>query len=285
MCTRMPWTVLFAVVCIAVGFVTINAFPSQLQKPAETTPIARQDTVFIEEMTWIEVRDALTEKKSTVLIPTGGVEENGPYVVTGKHNYILHAISEAIARKLGDALVAPIVPFVPEGSIDPPTGHMKYPGTISLKESTYEQLLTDICACFRTHGFSDIVLIGDSGGNQKGMKAVAVELNKKWATGKTRAHFIPEYYDHESVDRWLASQGIKEVDEGFHDSFAVSATLAAIDPTLIRAKQRQVAKRFSINGVDLSPVEKTAEWGKKIIEFRAEATVRAIRKAIASARP
>ena len=125
----------------------------------------------------MEVRDALKAGKTTVIVPTGGVEQNGPYLATGKHDYILRATTEAIARKLGNALVAPIVAFVPEGDIDPPTGHMKYPGTISLTEDTYERLLTDICACFRTHGFEHIVLIGDSGGNQKGMKAVAARLN------------------------------------------------------------------------------------------------------------
>jgi creatinine amidohydrolase/Fe(II)-dependent formamide hydrolase-like protein len=95
----------------------------------------------------------------------------------------------------GNALVAPIIGFVPEGDIDPPTGHMKYPGTVSLTEPTYEALLTDVCSCFRTHGFAHIVLIGDSGGNQKGMRAVAERLNRRWAGGKTRVHFIPEYYD------------------------------------------------------------------------------------------
>src|SRR5437868_3754346 len=129
--------------------------------PKARRPIEALDTVFIEEMTWMEVRDALKAGKTTVLVPTGGVEQNGPYLATGKHDYILRATSEAIARKLGNALVAPIVPFVPEGDIDPPTGHMKYPGTISLTEDTYQSLLTDVCACFRTHGFEHVVLIGD----------------------------------------------------------------------------------------------------------------------------
>ncbi|QJX01128.1 creatininase family protein [Frigoriglobus tundricola] len=285
MSSRTYGVAALAAVCLATGFFVSNVFPSQPPKPADARPIAGHDTVFVEEMTWMEVRDALKEKKTTVIVPTGGVEENGPYVVTGKHNYILRATADAIARKLGNALVAPIVPFVPEGRIDLPTGHMKFPGTISVSEDTYQRLLTDICASFRAHGFRDIVLIGDSGGNQKGMKAVAADLNKKWADGKTRVHFVPEYYDHESVDQWLTSQGIKEVNEGFHDSFAVSATLAAVDPVLIRAKQRQAAKKFSINGIDLAPLEKTAEWGKKIIDFRADATAKAIRKATAEPRP
>jgi creatinine amidohydrolase/Fe(II)-dependent formamide hydrolase-like protein len=286
----VPSRNVFAAIVISLGLtaglLATTAFstrPPQAADP-DTRPIAALDSVFIEEMTWMEVRDAMKEK-TTVIIPTGGVEQNGPYIATGKHNYILRATTDAIARKLGNALVAPIVPFVPEGAIDPPTGHMKYPGTISLTEDTYQCLLIDICASFRTHGFRDIVLIGDSGGNQKGMKAVAAELNKKWAGGKTRVHFIPEYYNHDAVDKWLAEQGIKEVSEGIHDSFNISATLAAIDPTLIRAKQRQTAKKFSINGVDLAPLEKTVEWGKKIIGFRAEATVKAVRKATAELKP
>ena len=127
----------------------------------------------------MEVRDALKAGKTTVIVPTGGVEQNGPYLATGKHNVILRGTAEAIARKLGNALVAPIVAFVPEGDIDPPTGHMRYPGTISLTEDTYQRLLTDICASLRAHGFEHIVLIGDSGGNQKGMKAVARRLDEK----------------------------------------------------------------------------------------------------------
>ena len=117
--------------------------------PNSPDPIEALDSVFIEELTWMEVRDAMKAGKTTILIPTGGVEQNGPYLATGKHNYILRATTESIARKLGNALVAPIVPFVPEGTIEPASLHMKYPGTISLTEETYRRLLVDICASFR----------------------------------------------------------------------------------------------------------------------------------------
>jgi creatinine amidohydrolase/Fe(II)-dependent formamide hydrolase-like protein len=248
--------------------------------PKTPRPIAALDSVWIEELTWMEVRDALKAGKTTLIIPTGGVEQNGPYLATGKHNVVLRATAEAIARKLGNALVAPVVAFVPEGDIDPPTSHMKYPGTISLTEETYERLLTDICACFRTHGFANIILIGDSGGNQKGMKAVAERLNAKWSDKKTRVHFIAAYYDYPAVTRWLADQGIKQVSEGIHDDFAITATMMAVDPTTVRMKQRIAAGKFRINGVDLMPAEKTIEWGKKIIEFRADRTVKAIRASL-----
>jgi creatinine amidohydrolase/Fe(II)-dependent formamide hydrolase-like protein len=269
------------VVLLVAGF--LAAQPRAMSPdPDGPRPIEALDTVFIEEMTWMEVRDALKSGKTTVLIPTGGVEQNGPYLATGKHDYILRATSEAIARKLGDALVAPIVAFVPEGDIDPPTSHMKYPGTISLTEDTFERLLTDICASFRTHGFRQIVLIGDSGGNQKGMKAVAARLDAKWAGGKTRVHFIPEYYDYPGVKKWLEQQGVRQKDEGLHDDFAITAQMMVVDPATVRMKQRLAADKFRINGVELAPVEKTIAWGKKIIDYRAETTVNAIRKAVKS---
>lgn len=248
--------------------------------PNGPRPIEAVDSVFIEDLTWMEIRDAMQAGKKTVIVATGGIEQNGPYLVTGKHNVVLKATTAAIARKLGDALVAPIVPFVPEGNISPPSGHMKYPGTISVTEETYRRLLTDICRSLKTHGFETIVLIGDSGGNQKGLKAVAAALTKKWNGGKTRVIFIPEYYDYGAVGKFVAAGGIKQVPEGLHDDFAITAMMMTVDPQSVRAKQRIAAGNFRINGVDLAPTKTTVAWGKKITEFRAAATVRALRKAL-----
>jgi creatinine amidohydrolase len=247
--------------------------------PDAARPIPSLDTVFLEEMTWMEVRDALRAGTDTVIVATGGMEQNGPYLAAGKHNYVLRATTEAIARKLGRALVAPIVSFVPEGDIEPPTGHMRYPSTISLTEETYVRLLTDICASFRAHGFAHVVLIGDSGGNQRGMKEVASNLNSRWKGSKTRVHFIPEYYDYPAVEAWLEREGVKQVSEGFHDDFAITAIMMTVDPATVRMEQRIAAGKFHINGVNLAPAAKTIEWGRKIVDFRASATVLAIRRA------
>lgn len=249
--------------------------------PNSPRPIEAVETVFIEDMTWMEVRDAMQAGKKTVIVATGGIEQNGPYLVTGKHNVVLRATTEAIARKLGDALVAPIVPFVPEGDIDPPTVHMKYPGTISLTEETFQALLVDICASFRTHGFAHIVLIGDSGGNQAGMKAVAETLNEKWAGGKTRVHYIAEYYNFGEVAKFLERNGIKQVPEGLHDDFGITAMMMTVDPASVRMKQRIAAGKFRINGVELAPAAKTIAWGKKLVNFRANAAVKAFRRSAA----
>lgn len=246
--------------------------------PDGPRPIAAADTLRIEDMTWMEVRDALKAGKTTVIIATGGVEQNGPYLVTGKHNVVLRGTTEAIARQLGNALIAPIIPFVPEGDIDPPTVHMKYPGTVSLTEETYQALLTDICRSFRTHGFKHIVLIGDSGGNQQGMKLVARQLNDQWAGGKSHVHYVPEYYDFAAVAKWLEEQGVEQEPEGYHDDFGMTAMMMAVDPASVRTRERIAAGKFSINGVNLAPAKKTIEWGHRIINFRAAAAVKSIKE-------
>src|SRR6266478_2758448 len=102
----------FAVVLLA-GAQAVGPDPIR-PDPETPRPIAAIDTVFLEEMTWMEVRDALRAGTDTVIVATGGVEQNGPYLAAGKHNYVLRATTEAIARRLGNALVAPIVAFVPE---------------------------------------------------------------------------------------------------------------------------------------------------------------------------
>ncbi len=252
--------------------------------PNMPRPIDAVDSVFLEELTWLEIRDALRAGKTTVMVATGGMEQNGPYLAAGKHNYVLRATTEAIARRLGNALVAPIVPFVPEGEIDPPSGHMRYPGTISVRQDTFKRLLTDIASSLRAHGFEHVILIGDSGGNQPGMKEVAAELAAKWAGGRTTIHFVPEYYDYPGLQRWLETQGIRQVDEGLHDDYGITSIMMTVDPNTVRMDQRMRKGKFSINGVPLAPAKKTIAMGKKAVDYRATVAVAAIRKALAERR-
>jgi len=260
------------------------------QELDDPRPIAGINSVWIEELTWMEVRDALAEGKTTVIVGTGGVEQNGPYVASGKHNFVLSATTEAIAHELGNALVAPIVKFVPEGNIDPPSGHMRYHATISVRQETFEALLMDIVSSLAVHGFTDIVLIGDSGGNTRGMESVAEAFNTAWADRPARVHYIPEYYreDIYSCDYLKAELGIfQEPDEcaatrnEYHDDYHYSSIIATTDPTRIRAQQRMDAGLFSINGVDMAPLSRTIANGRRLVQYRAEITARAIRAAIA----
>ena len=148
---------------------------------AQIPSAPRADSVFLEDLTWTEVRDAIAAGKTTIIIPTGGTEQNGPHMVLGKHNFLVKYKTGEIAKRLGNALVAPVLAYVPEGRIDPPTGHMAFPGTVSLPADVFGQVLEYAARSFRQHGFVDIALVGDSGGNQDGQKIVVDKLNRQWA--------------------------------------------------------------------------------------------------------
>jgi creatinine amidohydrolase len=246
-------------------------------------PLPAVGTVWLEEMTWMDVRDAMKAGKRTVIVPTGGVEPNGPWLALGKHNYVLQSNCDAIARKLGNALCAPIVKFVPEGDYTTKSGHMASPGTITMREETFRAILEDIARSLQAHGFENIIFIGDSGGNQEGQKTVAEKLNAEWS-GKTIVAHIPQYYDYPGVAKYFAEQGlIKEgTSDNMHDDPIIALNMFNTDPNAIRFEQRVKAGKASINGVDLSNRAKNAELAKKIVEHRATVTADAIRKAIAN---
>ncbi len=263
----------------------IEPLPGLSEKDLSPDPemkrtIEAPNTLFTEELNWMEIRDAIRAGKTTIIIPTGGVEMNGRYLASGKHNFVLRVAADSIARRLGNALIAPIVPFVPEGGHSPKTGHMRYAGTISLTEATFEKLLKEIALSYKMHGFKTIIFIGDSGGNQWGMYVAAKELREEWKNESINVLFIPEYYENHRVAQWLKTQGIKEKDSGTHDSFQYTSQIMALNPALVRAQERIKEGDFSINGVNLLPIEKTIELGKKLAGYQAEVTVEAIRKAL-----
>jgi creatinine amidohydrolase len=246
-------------------------------------PLTPPDTVWMEDMTWMDVRDAMKAGKKTVIISTGGIEPNGPWLALGKHNFVLRANCDAIARKLGNALCSPIVPFVPEGSIEPKSSHMTTVGTISLEESTFQALLTDIARSYRMHGFENIILIGDSGGNQDGMKAVADKLNAQWNSRPAVVH-IPEYYAYNTVAKLLTDLGVTKADgpkDNLHDDPGITLNMLITDPNSVRWEQRVKAGKATIDGVSIADKAKDLELARKIVDMRATNTVAAIKKALA----
>ena len=251
-------------------------------------PLPLPNTVWLEEMTWMDVRDSLKAGNTTAIIATGGMEPNGPWLVTGKHNYVLKTNCEAIARKLGNALCAPIVAYVPEGRIDPPSGHMRSPGTISLREETFQALLTDIAHSLKVHGFKSIIMIGDSGGNQAGQKAVADKLTAQFA-GAAFVATIPGYYTAPpgtpNVLRQLGVTKDGMPDDGLHDSPGITLNMLLTEPNSVRWEARVKTKKATINGVDISNLNRSREWARAIVDARATRTVELIKQAIAEKKP
>jgi len=242
---------------------------------------AQAATVFIEDLTWTELRDEIVAGKTTVIVPIGGTEQSGPHMALGKHNVRVKALAQKVALALGNALVAPVVSYVPLGSVHPPTGHMRFPGTITVPDATFERVLESAAQSFRLHGFRDIVFIGDHGDYQKNLTAAATRLNREWAASGVRAHAIVEYYGAtKTYARALKSRGYSDAEIGTHAGVADTSLTLAIDPALVRRdKLASSAANGSADGVTGDPRRSSAELGQLGVDAIVAATVAAIRRA------
>ncbi|MSR36906.1 MAG: hypothetical protein EXR95_09770, partial [Gemmatimonadetes bacterium] len=136
-------------------------------------PIPARDEVWIDRMTFMEVRDAIAAGKTTAIIPAGSVEQNGPYSVNGKSEFIMARDAENIARRLGNALIVPVVWFAPGLNPAATGAEAPWPGDLPVRAETYKAVFKDIATALKMQGFKDIVTIGDNGGNEKPLAEVA----------------------------------------------------------------------------------------------------------------
>ena len=241
------------------------------------------DTVFLEDMTWVEVRDAIAAGKTTIIIPTGGTEQNGPHMVLGKHNYLVKYKAGEVAKRLGNALVAPVVAYVPEGDVTPPTGHMRFAGTITTPQDVFAKVLEFAARSFKQHGFTDIALMGDSGGNQAGQKLVAELLNKEWAATPVRVHHLTDYYPGRGDD-WVVSQGVSAADVGSHAGTHDTSSLMYLNPSMLRVDKMGPGKSGDGQGHVGNPAKATALFGKRILEMQIEDAANQIQRLRVSSR-
>jgi creatinine amidohydrolase/Fe(II)-dependent formamide hydrolase-like protein len=240
-------------------------------------------SLFLEELTWNEVRDQAKGGKSIILVPIGGTEQNGPHMVLGKHSVRARFLAGKIAAALGTALVAPVMSYVPEGSIDPPTGHMRFPGTITVPEDAFEKVLESAARGFRLHGFRHVVFLGDHGGYQKSLKHVADRLNREWAKDRVRVHALDEYYRASDAGfaTALKARGFKDEEIGTHAGLADTSLALAIDPALVRSEKLGSPSMGAADGVYGKPNRATAELGKIGVDLIVERSVKSIRESTA----
>jgi creatinine amidohydrolase len=241
-------------------------------------------SVFIDDLTWTELRDGIAAGKTTIIVPIGATEQNGPWMALGKHNVRAKALSEKIARALGNALVAPVIAYVPEGQVDPPTQHMRFPGTITVPDATFEKTLEYAARSFKRAGFRDVVFLGDHGGYQKNELAAAVRLNREWQAQDTRVHAIEAYYraTQTAYVQMLKRRGYSDEEIGSHAGLADTALTLALAPDLVRtAPLASAGKPTAAQGVYGDPRRATAELGQLGVDIIITQTVEAIRKATA----
>jgi creatinine amidohydrolase len=241
---------------------------------------AAEPPVFLEDMTWTEVRDAIAAGRTTVIVPVGGTEQSGPHMALGKHNVRARVLAGRIAGALGNAVVAPVVAYVPEGDVAGTSGHIRFAGTISVPPAAFEAVLEGAARSFRRAGFRDIVLIGDHGSYQSELGAVATKLNREWSATPVRVHFIAEYYkaQAEPYAAVLRQRGLTEAQIGSHAGSADTSLMLAIDPRLVRA-DRLAQPPLAADGTYGDPRASSAALGEAGVELIVRASVNAIRKA------
>lgn len=241
------------------------------------------DTVLLEQLTWEEVRDLLKAGKTSIIVPTAGTEQKGPHMVIGEHKFALEYTTDKIARQLGNALVAPIITYVPEGSWEQPRGHMAKAGTITLPNDRFMTLLEHTAKSFKGGGFKDIIFLGDSGGNQNGMRDVTAKLNAEWKGTGVRAHFIGDYYTKATADAraWLVSKGFTNDDIGSHAGMLDTSEMMFINPKHVRPSKFAKNGGSEDSGVSGDPTKATREIGKAILDFKINNAVAQIKASMA----
>ncbi|MFC3108742.1 creatininase family protein [Undibacterium arcticum] len=239
-------------------------------------------TVFLEDLTWTELRDQIQSGKTTIIVPVGGTEQSGPDVALGKHNARVKVLSQRIAEGLGNALVAPVVAYVPEGSYAPPTSHMRFPGTITVPDDVFEKMLESAANSFKVHGFRNIVFLGDHGGYQNDIKRVVARLNKTWSGSTSRAFVPPEYYASSSdgYSQILRQHGYRDDEIGTHAGLADTSLQLAVAPQMVRQDRLRNGPRLGpadgVYGGD--PRHSTAELGQLGIDAIVSRTINAVKK-------
>lgn len=234
----------------------------------------------LEELTWTEVRDRVAAGSTTVLVPIGGTEQSGPHIVLGKHNVRVKVLADEIAKRLGNALVAPVMAYVPEGAITPPAGHMRFPGTISISDATFDALLESTARSFKQAGFREVVFLGDHGSYQKNEDRVAQRLNREWAKDPScRVLALLDYYrvTQTAYVAALRGKGFSDAEIGLHAGLADTALALAVDPALVRkdlmSSAKSSDKAFGVTG---DPAKATAELGQMGIQTIIQTSVAAI---------
>ena len=242
---------------------------------------ADSSSVYMQELTWQEIHDRLHSGTKTVIVPTGATEQEGPQMVTGKHNMVVRYAAGEIAKRLGKALVAPTIPFAPSGRITPPEGNMQFAGTISVSPRSYSFLLADVIRSLKQQGFRKICLIGDSSASQGLQATVAQTLSAEWSSTGVQVINVSNYFSGNGQDAWNDSSGIKVTNAGSHAGHNETSEMMAVDEGGVRTNllAARTEKDYKSTGSMGDTSTASAEYGVRYLSLKIEASVKQIENA------
>jgi creatinine amidohydrolase len=247
--------------------------------------LAAGSSVEIEMLTHSEIYRAIHQEGKTVaLVYNGGTEQRGPHAVLGGHTLMGRRTAIAIAEKLGNALVAPVLPFSPTG-VDP-----MLPGSVSLPAELFSQVNEAVVDSLITDGFTTVVLMGDHGGGQKELEELATRLDAKYGPKGAHVYFCGDVYRKANgeFDDWLKKEGYPASAHGGipdtslmmylgGDEWIRKDQIVAGDPVPPEGQRPDPAKMKVKNGVTGDPRPSTPELGKRLFDMKVDAAVKQIR--------
>jgi creatinine amidohydrolase len=265
---------------LAISVVAGAAIAVAVAERPLTAPLP--STVSIADMTWVEVRSAIEAGYTRAIVPSGGIEQNGPHMILGKHDHIVAWTAERIARELGHTLVTPVVAYVPEGSYAPPSGHMRFPGTLGVTEDVFAGVLDGIARSLKAGGFRTICFIADHGASMKPQNELAARLTREWASDGVTVISVDDYYTAagDEQNKYLEAQGETLATIGQHAGITDTSELMAVHPAGVDlTRLPRLPLRVEPTGVDGDPRLASAERGQALLNLKVTAAVRQIRQA------
>lgn len=242
---------------------------------------AQAQSVFMEDLTWPEIRDAMAAGKRTAIVYAGGIEQNGPHMALLKHNLIARNLAGRIAERLGNALVYPIVPFSPAGNPVEKTGHMRFPGTVSITSELFVGLMRQVALSALSAGFTQVYLMGDHGGGQAEIRLAAESLDADWRGKGARVRYVDtQTKPNQQMNAYMKERGIVP---GGHAGVGETAQVIALDEARRQIRRDNYAQSAAgpepSAGVLVDPTPATVEMGRMFLDFKVAAAVEQIQAA------
>lgn len=249
-------------------------------------PVCAQDknaTVWMEDLTWVELKAQIDTGYTTVILPTGGLEQNGPFISLGKHNHVVAHAAQEVATQLGHTLVAPVFKVVPQGAMDAPSGNLLFPGTMAVREETFDAVLQDMVLSLAYAGFKCVYLLGDHGQSQAVQAQVAQRMTQRLQAVGVRVVQVHSYYQPTLEADYLTRQGIAPETQGEHAGVSDTAQIWAVHEEAIRKKALLAHKAdqqrdTTVSGMSGQPELATPELGRMLLALRIQAALAEIRK-------
>lgn len=247
--------------------------------------LALASRVRMEEMTTTEIDAAIRAGKTTVLIFNASTEASGPALALGKHIVRARYLGERIAQELGNALLAPVMPFAPT------TDERRFPGTVDVSAETFARVNEDVALSMAKAGFKYIVLMGDHADNQPSLKALAARLDEKLRPQGVRVLYSSDAYSKSNVeiDAYLKEHGYPP---SRHAGISDTSMTWAIDENYVRPDKLVVGGpvppagsplALGEIGVEGDPRRSSPKLGRRFLDLRVNNGVAEIRRLVQEA--